>query len=121
MKIKFDELTANKIKDWGDVDLVFDFDHTLSETRTSVDACAGGISRYRIVAVNKGTVPEIFDASMDSQFGPIFYKKYGSYFFHEEMSTEMDPTYHLIQLKSPAELLSPNLLLVDFRGGKAIV
>ena len=32
-------------KAFGDVDLVFDFDHTLSEVNTEVDACAGGISR----------------------------------------------------------------------------
>ena len=30
MKITFDEKTAAKIKALGDVDLVFDFDHTLS-------------------------------------------------------------------------------------------
>ena len=43
MKITFDEKTANKIKAFGDVDLVFDFDHTLSEVNTEVDACAGAI------------------------------------------------------------------------------
>lgn len=41
MKITFDEKTADKIKAFGDVDLVFDFDHTLSEVNTEVDACAG--------------------------------------------------------------------------------
>ena len=28
MKIKFDEKTTTKIKDLGEADLVFDFDHT---------------------------------------------------------------------------------------------
>ena len=37
MKITFDEKTADKIKAFGDVDLVFDFDHTLSEVNTEVD------------------------------------------------------------------------------------
>ena len=37
MKITFDEKTAAKIKALGDVDLVFDFDHTLSEVNTEVD------------------------------------------------------------------------------------
>jgi len=106
MKITFDEKTANKIKAFGDVDLVFDFDHTLSEVNTEVDACAGGISRYRIVAVEKGNVPEVFDASIDSEFGPIYYKGY----------TKINPSYNLIELRSKAELLSPNLLIVDFRG-----
>ena len=116
MKDYFDEKTADKIKAFGDVDLVFDFDHTLSEVNTEVDACAGGISRYRIVAVEKGNVPEVFDASIDSEFGPIYYKGYGSYFFQDEMSTKINPSYNLIELRSTAELLSPNLLIVDFRG-----
>ncbi|WP_282674705.1 iron-sulfur cluster biosynthesis family protein [Lactococcus cremoris] len=116
MKITFDEKTAAKIKALGDVDLVFDFDHTLSEVNTEVDACAGRISRYRIVAVEKGNVPEEFDASIDSEFGPIYYKGYGSYFFQDEMSTKINTSYNLIELRSTAELLSPNLLIVDFRG-----
>jgi uncharacterized protein YqkB len=115
MKITFDERTAGQIKAWGDVDLVFDFDHTLSEKLEAVDACAGGISRYRLMAVEKGSVPEIFDAHIDSEFGPIYYKGFGSYFFHDEMTTRVNPSYNLIELKSPAELLSSNLLLVDFR------
>lgn len=48
------------------MDLVFDFDHTLSEKNTEVDTCAGGISRYRLVAVEKGHVPEEFDATIKS-------------------------------------------------------
>ena len=118
MKITFDEKTAAKIKALGDVDLVFDFDHTLSEVNTEVDACAGGISRYRIVAGEKGNVPEEFDASIDSEFGPIYYKGYGSYFFQDEMSTKINTSYNLIELRSTAELLSPNLLIVDFRENK---
>ena len=38
MKITFDEKTADKIKAFGDVDLVFDFDHTLSEVNTEGSA-----------------------------------------------------------------------------------
>lgn len=116
MKIKFDEKTATKIKDLGEADLVFDFDHTLSEENTAVDACAGGISRYRIVAVDKGKVPKEFDATIDSEFGPIYYKGYGAYFFQDEMYTVLNNSYNLIELRSTAELLSPNLLIVDFRG-----
>lgn len=58
MKIIFDELATEKIKSFGAVDLALDFNHTLSETNTEVDACAGGISRWRLVAVDKGTTPE---------------------------------------------------------------
>ena len=45
MKIIFDELATEKINSFGAVDLALDFNHTLSETNTEVDACAGGISR----------------------------------------------------------------------------
>ncbi|RZI48318.1 iron-sulfur cluster biosynthesis family protein [Lactococcus kimchii] len=121
MKITFDEKTAEKIKAFGDVDLVFDFDHSLSEKLEAVDACAGGISRYRIVAVDKGTVPDVFDATIDSEFGPIYYKAYGTYFFQDEMSTVINPSYNLIELRSTAELLSSNLLIVDFRDKKTVV
>lgn len=120
MKITFDEKTADKIRALGDVELVFDFDHTLSEKNTEVDACAGGISRYRIVAVEKGKVPKEFDAHIDSEFGPIYYKGYGSYFFHDNMTTSINTSYNLIELKSPAELLSSNLLIVDFRGKTSV-
>ena len=44
------------------------------------------------------------------------YKGYGSYFFQDEMYTKINPSYNLIELHSTAELLSPNLLIVDFRG-----
>ena len=120
MKIKFDEKTAEKIKKLGEVDLVFDFDHTLSEKNTAVDTCAGGISRYRIVAVEKGNIPDEFDAMIESEFGPIYYKGYGAYFFQDEMYTVFNSSYNLIELRSTAERLSANLLIADFSGKKKV-
>ena len=122
MKITFDEKTASKIKTFADEGavLVFDFDHTISEKNVAVDSCAGGISRYRIVAIDPGTLPDLFDGQIESEFGPLYYKTYGGYFFHETMDTRINTAYNLIELHSPAETLSQNLLIVDFRGKEII-
>ncbi|MEG9207833.1 iron-sulfur cluster biosynthesis family protein [Lactococcus lactis] len=90
MKIIFDELATEKIKSFGAVDLALDFNHTLSETNTEVDACAGGISRWRLVAVDKGTTPGTFDGKMESEFGSIYFQDW--------------------------DTISNNFLIVDFRG-----
>lgn len=115
MKITFDPKTEKKIEKLKNIDLVFDFDHTLSRENISVDGCSDGISRYRIVIVKKGSVPSQFDSHIDSKFGPIYYKGYGHYFFQKEMYTVYNPSYNLIELHSTAELLSKNILIVDFR------
>lgn len=46
MKILFEELATEKFKSFGDVDIALDFNHTLGEKNTEVDACAGGIFHW---------------------------------------------------------------------------
>ena len=118
MKFTFDETVENKLKAFDNADLVLDFDHTLSESLEEVDSCAGGISRYRIVAVDKGAVPADFDAEIESEFGPVYYKGWGKIFFSEDLTARVEGSYNLISLKTPGETLSDNLLIVDFRGKK---
>lgn len=77
MKIIFDKTVSEKLAKFGNADFVLDFDHELSEKNEAIDACAGGISRYRILAIDKGKLPEAFDAHMDSEFGPVYFKKWG--------------------------------------------
>ncbi|GBG97507.1 iron-sulfur cluster biosynthesis family protein [Lactococcus termiticola] len=116
----FDEQVAEKMKALEPASFVLDFDHTLSESLAEVDACAGGISRWRIVAVDKDAVPADFDSHLDSEFGPIYYKSIGEMFFHEDLKAKVEGSYNLISLKTPGETLSNNLLVVDFRGKKAV-
>ena len=116
LKFTFDEEVASRMKAFGPTNFVLDFDHELSEKNEAVDACAGGISRYRIVAVDKGKVPEVFDGEIESVFGTIYYKGWGSVFFHEDLRAQVEGSYGLISLKTPGEYLSYNLLIVDFRG-----
>ena len=76
MKIILDKTVSEKLAKFDNADFVLDFDHELSEKNEAIDACAGGISRYRILAIDKGKLPEAFDAHMDSEFG-LFISKNG--------------------------------------------
>ncbi len=114
MNISFDEtvksrlaaLTKNK-----SADFVLDFDHTLSRENVGQDCC--GITRYRVVAVAKGQVPTIFDGKISSNFGDIFYQKWGKMYLDETMQIRMNGT--LIEIMGAGELIAPNIELVDFR------
>lgn len=117
MKIIFDENVSEKLAKFEDTDLVLDFDHELSEKHEAVDACAGGISRYRILAIDKGKLPEVFDAHLDSDFGPVYFKKWGEMFWNgQDLHAKVEGSYNLIALKTDGEYLSHNLLVVDYRG-----
>ncbi|MGV9044316.1 iron-sulfur cluster biosynthesis family protein [Lactococcus lactis] len=117
MKIIFDELATEKIKSFGAVDLALDFTHTLSETNTEVDACAGGISRWRLVAVDKGTTPGTFDGKMESEFGSIYFQDWGKFFWDEhDLKVGHEGSFNLMTLKTDWDTISNNFLIVDFRG-----
>lgn len=117
MKIIFDKTVSEKLAKFDNADFVLDFDHELSEKNEAIDACAGGISRYRILAIDKGKLPEAFDAHMDSEFGPVYFKKWGEMFWNaQDLHAKVEGSYNLIALKTDGEYLSHNLLIVDYRG-----
>ena len=118
MKFTADETVTKRMQALSPAKFVLDFDHTLSEDLEAIDSCAGGISRYRIVAVDD--VPDVFDAHMDSDFGPIYYKGWGKIFFHEDLTARVEGSFNLMILKTPGEYLSNNLLVVDFKGKKVV-
>ncbi|MBL3715365.1 iron-sulfur cluster biosynthesis family protein [Lactococcus muris] len=117
MKFIFDKEVGERLVKFENADFVLDFDHELSEKNESVDACAGGISRYRLLAIDKGKLPEVFDAHLDSEFGPIYFKKWGEMFWgSQDLYAKVEGSYNLIALKTEGEYLSHNLLIVDYRG-----
>lgn len=115
MKITFDdnitkhlsELTESKTGDF-----VLDFDHTLSTEMIDSSCC--GITRYRIVLVDKGAVPAVFDGRIDSPMGEFFCKKWGMMYFDEEMNVRLTAN-HLIEIMGRGEQIAPHIEIVDYR------
>ena len=116
MKITFDEKVTEKLQALGAVDLVLDFDNTLSAEQISAGSCDAGLANFRLVAIDKGSLPEIFDASLESDLGPVFYKEWGGRFFNGDMLARVEGSYGLIALKNAGEYLSLNMTIVDLRG-----
>ncbi|RZI48527.1 iron-sulfur cluster biosynthesis family protein [Lactococcus kimchii] len=115
MKITFDAAVTQQLLALtadSAVDFVLDFDHTLSEEVVGSSCC--GITRYRIVAVDKGSVPAVFDGQLDSALGKFFCKKWGMMYFDEEMTVRTTAN-GLIEIMGRGELIAPHIELVDYR------
>ncbi|WP_205272656.1 iron-sulfur cluster biosynthesis family protein [Lactococcus taiwanensis] len=125
MEITFDETVTKRLlglmgfQDKKDlltkpsaVDFVLDFDHTLSSEQLESTCC--GITRYRIVAVEKGQVPPIFDGQISSSLGPFYCKKWGMMYFDETMNVRLTAN-HLIEIMGRGEQIAPHIEIVDYR------
>lgn len=115
MNITFDDAVRDRLlllKGSHEADLVLDFDHTLSRENIGQDCC--GITRYRIVLVEKGSVPEVFNASISSNFGSVYFKEWGQMYLDDEMNIRFNGP--LIEIMGRGELIAPNIEIVDFRG-----
>ncbi|GHU35994.1 hypothetical protein FACS1894193_12980 [Bacilli bacterium] len=113
MKITFDEQILARLADWSNADLVLDFDNTLGETGRPVEGCSIG-TNYRLIAIAKGTVPDVFDITIDSNFAPLHFKKYGEMFLENGM-TITENTDKRVQLKAAGEVIDSNVQILDYR------
>ena len=95
------------------VDFVLDFDHTLSNELIDSSCC--GITRYRIVAVDKGKVPAVFDGRIASPLGQFFCKKWGMMYFDDKMLVRKTEN-QLIEIMGRGEQIAPHIEIVDARG-----
>ena len=110
MNIKFDENVKTKIEELNADKLALDYNYSLSSDveATSCDM----IMRMRIVAVD--SLPEDFDATLDSELGEIFYKSYGERYLEDGMTLRKN-SLGLIELAADSGLLAANVELVDLR------
>ncbi|GFH40329.1 iron-sulfur cluster biosynthesis family protein [Pseudolactococcus insecticola] len=113
MKITFDDKILAKVADFSDADLVLDFDNTIGENGRPVEGCSIG-TNYRLIAINKGTVPESFDTVIDSNFAPLHFKKYGQMFLTKDMTLSED-SVRRVQLKESGEVIDSNVQILDYR------
>ncbi|MGM9886244.1 MAG: iron-sulfur cluster biosynthesis family protein [Lactococcus sp.] len=114
MKITFDETVSQRLSELKKTipaDLVLDFDHTLSRELVGQDCC--GITRYRLVLIEKNQLPDVFDGSIPSNCGLIYYKKWGSMYLDPQMQIRKNGP--LIEIMGAGELIAPNIEIVDFR------
>lgn len=116
MKITFDEQVLARLVDWSDADVVLDFDNTLGETGRPVEGCSIG-TNYRLIAIDKGTVPEVFDVIIDSNLAPLHFKKYGEMFLENGM-TITENTDKRVQLKAAGEVIDSNVQILNYRQAK---
>lgn len=120
MKIKFDTAIAEKLGGLladQSANLVLDFDHTLSRENNGLDCC--GISRYRLVLIDKETLPDVFDMEIESSFGPIYFKKWASFYLEENMTIRQKN--NLIEFLGDGGQIAPHMEIVDFRNKKLAV
>ena len=110
MKITFDEQVLARLSNWSNADVVLDFDNTLGETGRPVEGCSIG-TNYRLIAIDKGTVPEVFDIIIDSNLAPLHFKKYGG-------MTITENTDKRIQFKAAGEIIDSNVQVLDYRQAK---
>lgn len=116
MKLIFDEAVLNRLKDWETADIVLDYDQTLGENGRPVDGCAIG-TRFRLVAIDHDSVPDIFSVTIDSNLGPIYLKKDGEMFLTKDMILTQATDFR-IQLKDTGALIDSNVQIVDLRTSK---
>lgn len=116
MKITFDEQVLARLTDWSDADIVLDFDNTIGETGRPVEGCSIG-TNYRLIAIDKGTVPDIFDVVIASNFTPLHFKKYGEMFLENDM-TITENTDKRVQLKASGEVIDSNVQILNYRQAK---
>lgn len=115
MEMTFDDtiterLTALQVNPPGD--LVLDFDHTLSNDLVQSSCC--GVTRYRIVAVDKSKVPDVFDGTIDSPLGKIYCKAWGKMYFDDNMNVRVTNN-NLIEIMGDGERIAPHIEIVDYR------
>ena len=116
MKITFDEQVLARLTDWSDADIVLDFDNTIGETGRPVEGCSIG-TNYRLIAIDKGTVPDIFDVVIASNFTHQHFKKYDEMFLKNDM-TITENTDKRVQLKASGEVIDSNVQMTDHRQAK---
>lgn len=116
MKLTLDNAVLARLSDWTDADIVLDYDQTISENGRPVDGCAIG-TRYRLIAIDKGTVPSIFAVTIDSDLSPIYFKKDGLMFLSKDMTLTQTSDFR-IQLKDTGALIDSNVQILDLRTSK---
>ncbi|GFH42781.1 hypothetical protein Hs30E_13320 [Lactococcus hodotermopsidis] len=113
MKMTFDNKILKKVASWTGADIVLDFDNTIGENGRPVEGCSIG-TKFRLIAIDKGTVPEEFDVIIDSNFVPLHFKKYGEMFLKNEMTLSEDELKRA-QLRENGEIIDSNVVLLDLR------
>lgn len=113
MKLKIDKTIITRLSDWTKADIVLDYDQSIGENLGPVDGCAIG-TRFRLVAIDQNTVPDIFSVMIDSDLGPIYFKKDGEMFLTKDMTLSQAPDFR-VELKDAGALIDSNVKVVDLR------
>lgn len=116
MIITFDEKVSKKIMEMkSDIptEIVLDIDHTLYDGKELIRQDCCGVTRYRIVLINKNTIPPVFDTKIESNIGDVFFQKWALMYLDPQIKIRQNGT--LIEIAGNGELIAPNIELVDFR------
>ena len=117
MNIKFDETVTSRIialTAEKPADFVFDYDDSMNDA-ISADACAI-VTRLKLIAVDKGQVPDLFDGIIESPLGDLHVKEWGKRFLDENMNMRMTESGNgLIEIMGDGGILSSNAEIADYR------
>lgn len=113
MKLKLDKSLMARLSDWAKADIVLDYDQSIGENLGPVDGCAIG-TRFRLVAIDQNTVPKLFSVIIDSDLGPVYFKKDGETFLTKDMTLTQAPDFR-VELKDDGALIDSNVKVVDLR------
>ena len=114
MKLTLDDAVLSRLSHWTTADVVLDYDQTIGETGRPVDGCAIG-TRFRLIAIDKGTLPPQFDVVIDSNLAPIYFKKDGELFLTKDMTLTQNADFR-VQLKDAGSLIDSNVQVLHLRG-----
>lgn len=113
MKLELDKALMARLSNWATADIVLDYDKSIGTNTGPVDGCAIG-TRFRLVAIDPNTIPDIFSVIIDSNLGPIYFKKDGELFLTKDMTLTQAPDFR-VELKDAGALIDSNIQIIDLR------
>jgi uncharacterized protein YqkB len=116
MEITFKNTVKNQILKLIENDsrakLVLDFDHSLARENVGSDCC--GVTRYRTVITDSLPGRPAFDGIINSNLGPVYFKKWGAMYLDEKMTIDRNGC-GFIQIQGNGALIAENSEIVDYR------
>ncbi|MDR0922240.1 MAG: iron-sulfur cluster biosynthesis family protein [Lactobacillales bacterium] len=119
MQLTFDEKTKTKLETLlstgsTPTKILFDFDDGVGPL-SKMGNCTINV-HFRIVLVDDTANLKEYNAILDSNIGPLYFKDYSKMYMGENMIVSFNPTYGNNILKSETETLDQNAEILDYRG-----
>lgn len=110
MKLQFDPQTTTKLKSLMDTNklLIIDMEDGVGPFTNQL--FENGI-RYRILVIERDSLPTSFDEVADSNLGPVYFNSSTGIYLDEEMWTTYIPKYQISELWSQKALLESKLVI----------